>query len=422
MKDFILDKFFEIERWKYAIKKGIVKRIDRAVLYKLCNPDVRAGLYLAIKNGEYAIKPPHTAEIPKKDSDEKRTVFVNEPDDRVILSIANDLLFELMAHRIHPACLSYQKGVGCGKIVTRVSEILVNAPDGFIGFKSDLSKYFDSVPIRFIDSEFDAIEAKYGHSALIDMLREYYHNNIYFDTNKNVAEKYQSLKQGCAVASYLADCVLYDTDAILSRQNGSYWRYSDDMLYLGEDYENVMQTLQSNLAEKEIKLNPKKVEYLSKDKWFRFLGFSIKGDKRTLSKDWLKNFISEIKHRTIRKKGCTKQQAINSIMRYLYVGDGEHSPALQMLPYVNCENDLHILNNFMLDCIRACETGKKKIGGVGYVTYLKDGCFLRSKGRNVKANKQKTEKDVEGFYSLVCMQNLLRTSRDAYDTLVLSLK
>ena len=43
-------------------------------------------------------------------------------------------------------------------------------------------------------------------------------------------KQYQSLKQGCAVASWLADVLLYDLDRELSQMNGYYVRYSDDML------------------------------------------------------------------------------------------------------------------------------------------------------------------------------------------------
>ena len=57
---------------------------------------------------------------------------------------------------------------------------------GCLGWKSDLSKYFDSVPIRFIDEAFDKVEAKHGQSALIDVLRKYYHSDLYFDEDNRL--------------------------------------------------------------------------------------------------------------------------------------------------------------------------------------------------------------------------------------------
>ncbi|MCM1352859.1 MAG: reverse transcriptase domain-containing protein, partial [Alistipes senegalensis] len=234
MADKILQMFFDIDRWTKAIEKGVDKDIRKDQLIRLTDEHTRLAMADAMKRGKYEISPPHTAQIPK-DNGEFRTVYVNEPMDRVILSIANDLLFDLMPEILHPACKSYQTGIGCGKVVTEVSHRITSANrKGFLGWKSDLSKYFDSVPIQFIDEAFDKVEAKHGHSALIDVLRKYYHSDLYFDENNQLQSKFQSLKQGCAVASWLADVLLYDLDDELSRMNGYYVRYSDDMLFIGE--------------------------------------------------------------------------------------------------------------------------------------------------------------------------------------------
>ena len=181
MKDKILTMFFDINRWTKAIEKGVLKDIRKSELIKLTEEPTRIRMAEAMLNGKYQITPPHIAQIPK-DNGEFRTVYVNEPIDRIILNIANDLLFDLMPEMIHPACKSYQVGIGCGKVVLEVSHTIVDMKsDGYVGWKSDLSKYFDTVPIRFIDAAFDKVEAKYGHSVLIDVLRKYYHCGLYFD-------------------------------------------------------------------------------------------------------------------------------------------------------------------------------------------------------------------------------------------------
>lgn len=417
MEDKILEKFFELERWKYAIDKGIGKDISRRDLYQLAKPETRARMYHAIKSGKYEIAPPHTAQIPK-DNGEFRTVYVNEPMDRILLSIANDLLFELTPEMIHPNCKSYQKGTGCGKIVQEVSRKICETKGEVIGWKSDLSKYFDSVPIRFIDGAFDAVEQKYGHSALIDVLRKYYHSDYYFDKEGNLLQMYQSLKQGCAVASWLADVLLYHIDDQLECLDGFYVRYSDDMLFIGTGYETAMKVLTEELAKMEMRLNPKKVEYLTHTKWFKFLGFSIKGEFISLSGSRIKTFQKEIEQRTIKKKGVTLTKAINSINSYLYKGNGEFSWATQVLPICNVTCDINELNKFVMDCLRAVKTGKKKIGGLGYAATKINGCIQRGQGRNVKANRMKTEKEISGYLTICCMRNALLTSREAYVTLI----
>lgn len=419
--DKILQMFFDIDRWTKAIEKGVFKDIRKDQLILLTDEHTRLAIADAMLKGQYEISPPHTAQIPK-DNGEFRTVYVNEPIDRVILSIANDLLFDLMPEMIHQSCKSYQTGIGCGKVVTEVSHQIVDASDnGFLGWKSDLSKYFDRVPLQYIDEAFDKVEAKHGHSFLIDVLRKYYHCDLYFDEDNNLQHQYQSLKQGCAVASWLADVLLYDLDEELSQLNGYYVRYSDDMLFIGKDYEKAMSILQRELKEKSMKLNPKKVEYLTADKWFKFLGFSIKGEMISLSSSRIKKFQKEIEKRTIRKPDVSLVKAINLINRYLYKGNGEFSWATQILPVCNVRKDLNELNNFVMDCLRAVATGKRKVGGLGYVKTQSDGCIVRGKGRNVKANRGKTNQGITGYLTIGCMQNAILTRRAVYNTLVASL-
>lgn len=421
MEDKILYEFFNIERWKKAIEKGVFKDIRKDQLIKLTDETTRLSMATAMKEGKYEIFPPHTAQIPKDTPGEFRTVYVNEPMDRIVLGIANDLLFDLMPEMIHKSCKSYQTGLGCGKIVQEVSHIICRSrTNQYIGWKSDLSKYFDSVPLKYIDDAFDDVEAKYGKSKLIDVLRKYYHSDLYFDEENQLQHKYQSLKQGCAVASWLANVLLYDLDEELSKLNGYYVRYSDDMLFVGPDYEKAMKILQERLAAMEMKLNPKKVEYLTYNRWFKFLGYSIKGQDISLSSTRIKTFQKEIESRTIKNRKTTYGQAVKSVNRYLYIGDGKHSWATQVLPVCNVQKDIDELNKFVMDCLRAVQTGKRKIGGLGYLRDNPNGCIARGIGRNVKANRMKTAA-IEGYLSLNCMRKAILTSKDLYRTLIISL-
>lgn len=423
MRDILLEKVFEAERWEAAINKGVFKGIDKGELRQLCSPETRIRLAMAILEDNYEIAPPHQALIPK-DNGEFRTVYVNENIDRIFLSIVNDLLFELCSDMIHPACKSYQKGIGCGKIVQEITKNIKwqkeyeDLESKTFGIKADLSKYFDSVPIEFIDNVFDQLVHKFGDSKIIAILRKYYHTDLCFDPDGNLIKHYQSLKQGCAVASWLADVMLYEIDDHLSELKGMYVRYSDDILYIGRFYDYAMKVLEKNLEIMSMKLNPKKVEYLSYDRWFKFLGFMIKEDQITLSPGRVKTFQKEIEKRSVKNHHVSGKAAIISINRYLYKGDGTYSWATQVLPIINVERDIDTLNEFVMDCIRACQTGKRKIGGLGTITNQKDYMILRGTGKNVSANRKNTEKEIEGYYSIRCMQKALNICRPVYDTIV----
>ena len=156
MNDILLQKFFEIARWEKAIKTGVDKHIDKGELRKLFSPEFRTIMCERIINDNYEIAPPHQSEIPKDDGT-MRVVYVNENVDRIFLSIANDLFFEMFPEFIHPTCKSYQHGIGCGKIVQAVSKEISKINGNEVGFKADLSKYFDSVPLKYIDEIFDRV-------------------------------------------------------------------------------------------------------------------------------------------------------------------------------------------------------------------------------------------------------------------------
>ena len=418
--DILLQKFFEKERWEQALEIGVDKHIDKGELRKLCDPAVRAAMYQAIISDNYEIAPPHQAQIPK-DNGDMRIVYVNENIDRIFLSIANNLFFEMFPEFIHKSCKSYQSGIGCGKIVQEVSKEMVKMNTPEVGVKMDLTKYFDTVPLKYIDDIFDRMEKKVGKSKIIDIVRKYYHTDLCFDFNGELIEHYQSLKQGCAVASFLADAVLYPIDDMVSALNVYYVRYSDDLLIIGKAWKVGFETVKKLLSKMQMTLNPKKVEIVYKDKWVKFLGFNLKDDKITLSKTRLKSFQKEIEARTIKQHKISMVRALNQVNSYLYKGDGTYSWATSVLPIINVEKDIETLNTFVMDAIRACATGKKKIGGLGSVNDKADYTILRGTGKNVTANRGKTEKEIENYLSIKCMQNAILTNRAVYDTLVRSM-
>lgn len=427
-KDVLLEKFLEPSRWEYAIDVAIDKKIDRAAIQKLASPEFRVQLYRSIRDGKYEIAPPYILLVPKPTPGEFRQVYCNWPVDRVVLSIINDMLFELCPEMIHRSCRSYQKGMSCGDTVKQVASYMKKSSLSVPGYKTDLSKYFDKVPLRYIDETFDRVESKLGHSAIIDILRKYYHSGLYFDKGNVLHDKFdeyehgQSLKQGCAVASFLADAILYDIDEMMTERCDIYLRYSDDMMFFDKNPEDALKALKDALAKKDILINDKKTEALRHDRWFRFLGFSIKDDSISIPKDRLKTFQKEIESRTIRRKKASLSRAVHSVNSYLYRGNGEYAWADQILTVCNVDEDLREMDKFVLDCLRAVVTGKKKIGGLGFVADGKKGCVVRGIGRNVTANRIKTEAVIEGYLSLITMRNARRTCRTAYDSLVRSLQ
>lgn len=414
--DNFLDMIFESNRWDDAIHKGLKKGIDISILEPLCIERTRNDLKQKIANYEYHITPPHEAQIPK-DNGDFRTVYVNEGQDRVLLSIINDAIFETCSDMIHPNCKSYLKGIGCGKVVQNISSKLTDIKSDIFGVKVDLTKYFDSVPIEIIDTIFSQIEQHVGASSILDLMTEYYHMNTVLDINRKPINKYTSLRQGCAVAAFLADASLYPIDKVISSYDVLYVRYSDDILIIGKDWKKAYDVLKQRLDEIGLTLNPKKVELLKKHVWFKFLGFELCDNKISLSASRIKSFQKEIENRTIKSKDTNIDNIIHNVETYLYTGPDNYCWATSVLPIINQTSDIIILNGFVMDAIRATITHKTAIGDLYGNPLSQNGYINRSRGRYVTANKRKIPL-LRNYITIQCMQNAMATSKQAFNMLV----
>lgn len=425
----ILKEMMKTERVQEHIDKADEKGLNTKLLKDLCYPENRKRWVTLILQGKYHIFPSHAALIPKDEKGKFRTVYICEDLDRIFLSLANDVFCELFKSMIHKNCVSYQRGSSTQKVVKQVSNEIVRLGKikNHIGYKTDFEKYFDFLKIEKIDSIFDEMEKRVGlekgTDPVINVIREYYHLNLYFDEYGNVCEKYCGIKQGSATSSFLSNAALYELDEFMSNKYSIYTRYCDDCICIDENTDEIINDMNRIIAPYGIRLNPKKVEPLYSDRWFKFLGFNIKRSMITLSKTRVKKFQREIEKRTIdikkKRKNYTSKQARKSVIRFLY--EGEFSWATSCLGVINVESDIQELNKFIMDCIRACDTGKLKVGGLGSVNYLDDRTILRGRGRNVKANRKKTDK-IENYLSVKCLSNDLKICKEVFDAAVRNMK
>lgn len=417
----LMHEMTKAERWDDLLKKAEDKGLDNKMIQSFILPEKREELLNLIANDQYSIFPPKIALIPKGGG-EYRTVYVNSDRDRIVLTLINDCLCDLFKDMIHPACKSYQKGLSTQKVVKEISRKICTTEfdSDHIGYKSDFSKYFDTVKIEAIDAVWNELEDRLGFERgtepVLNLLRRYYHQDLYFDQHENLLEKFQSLKQGCAVASFLANVILYDLDEFMSNKYDIYYRYSDDCIVIDAHTEDFIDEMNDICNKYGVQLNPKKVQALNRHSWFKFLGFLIREDQITLSPNRVKTFQKEVEKRSIKRKKCTGEQTRKSIYRYLY--EGEYCWASSCLGTINVKKDLDQLNSFILDCIRACETNKKKIGGLGSVLNESDHTIVRGKGRHVKSNKLKTDKEIDRYLSVGCLANDMKMSYSLFRTIV----
>lgn len=420
----LLQEAFKEERIMYALKHAKEKKLNPKLIKRFCDPSYRGYVANLIATDSYVMAYPTERDIPKDDKPGQfRTVFMNEPPDRIVMSLLADTVSDIFKDMIHPSCRSYQKGMGTQQTVCEISKCIQDmglVGHEAIGVKTDFSKYFDSVLLEKIEEMFDKWEHILGFEKdtepVINMFRRYYRQNEYWDKNGNLASKYQSLKQGCALAAPLANMLLYDLDEYMSNKYSVYYRYSDDIMCLGGDVDEIVNDINRITSEYGVTLNLKKVEPVYADQWIKFLGFNIKQGYRTLSTQRVVKFKNKIKELTIKQKNITMKKATRNVMNYLY--GGEHCWADSCLGTINVEEDIRQLNFFVIDCIKACGTNKKRIGGIGSTLDRKDYTIVRHGGRNVSSNKEK-EEHIENYESMVCLWKALRQSKSLYKSLLL---
>lgn len=448
MEDMLLAKMFKYERWVELLDKADEKKINKTVLRKLSNPQVRLELYNRIKNGQYEIAPPHAIKIPK-DNGEFRTVYANEDVDRIVLTLVNDCAMEIFKNHIHPSCVSYQKGIGCQEIVSNIPKTmrkLYKNNGQPVGVVSDYSKFFDRICIEAIDNCFDVMERELGFEPytepVVQILRRYYHSDLFFGIDGTLQSEYKAIKQGSATAAILSCMILYDLDEYMSNKYPLYLRYSDDSLTCADNIDEAIDDINHLASQYGIQLNPSKIKPVYIDKYFKFLGFLIKGDTITLSKNRIKKLTKEIAKATIDKPNITPNQAKANVKRLLY-GDGDgYSWATSAFGAMqNCEKDVDVLNAFIMDAIRLCEVrynynkerkakglkprqikyNMSHVGGIGVVTDRDDYTLIRGCGSKVKTARQRTQKEIEHYKSVGCLLKCYKINKNVYEATVRSI-
>ena len=431
MRDHILESIFlDPGLWDEVIAHGIEKHIPRDILERLADPHERAELCINIGEGEYGIRPPHTGYRLKDDGSE-RLFLINDPLDRMLLNVIYKWLMRHTSDMIHPACRSYQSGIGIGQVVKDISAEISclsgRDADAIVGRKFDIHKYFDSVKREHIHRALSEVERRYGRSSVMDLLHHYYDSDTYYDSRRRVYdENYFGIKQGSAVSAWLANVLLFGLDEEMSARGGLYVRYSDDILYIGADYEAATEVMRGYLSKMGLMLNDRKTVDIRAGESFTFLGFDIHGSDITLSRKWVKSFQREVDRctildsATIRRirssmRGRDAERAFLEVMRSvtrrlarrLFYGNGTFSWATEVLPTVNNRRDLLQLTTYCLDALRAVYTGKTGIGGLGKSAFAG---ITRGKGRNVRANREATRHiDIfENFLSMECGRRLIR--------------
>ena len=425
----LLTEMFSRNRVEKTIGKCVDKGINKKQLRELKTAEKLKELMVRIATETLEFEPGHQAAIPKDDGTD-RIVYVGETTERFVCSLINESLFALCPQLVHKSCKSYQEGLGCGSSVQEFAHKWGKMYGKFYVVKTDYHHYFDDI-IRekvfgMIDKIEDALGCKRGTEPVMNLLRKMFSNDLLFDLDNNLIEKWSGIRQGNAVGSFFADAILYDIDEYMSNKYPYYVRYSDDCITLSEDPAEVKDDLIRLIKPYGVTLNPKKVE-VHYDDFVKFLGFNVNGYNITLSESRIDKFQKDLFDRV--RKCVNGKQATKAVVNYLYKGNGKYSFGTSVLGVINVESDIQEMNNYVMDLIRLTMIKKRKtdylkkwqVGGIGVETWHKDYTLVRVPTHYCEKAAKLTPKEIDGYYTLACMRKNLLASRNVYDTIVRSL-
>lgn len=337
---------FEDYWWVEAINKSYDKDFGVHYLTWLCSKQNRIKIMKDIVCGNFDFGIPKIAKIPK-DTGGFREVYVLEKDKRFIGNILSQIYNWKYSDLISENCESYQKGKSTSRTVRELKCL------GKPSLKVDISKYFDNVSIETLNKALDKIDST---SPVDFAVRKFYNTNL-VEIDGNLEERYKGICQGSPLSGFLSNIILRDVDDKIGALCEEYHRYSDDILALGCDANEVLNVLGLELGKLGLSLNPNKVEVLEPNKEYTFLGYGIKGKEILLSKKSFEKKKKEIK--SICKKGKSLKWRIYTINKLLYSGKDEFTNwTYPKFKTITDLERLKELDNYIKDCLRWSITGK----------------------------------------------------------------
>lgn len=326
--------------------------------------------YLPIAENIAADRPfplPQIRELNKKSTNKKRTVFVFDREENYILKA---IAYSLNRYDpIFPKNLySFRKDIG----VKRAISNLVRNPRimSLYSYKVDIHDYFNSVDADMILAQLQPVLS--DDVRLFDFISGILTEPAARSKNGIVSCR-KGIMAGMPIAGFLANLYLIELDKWFLDRDIIYARYSDDIIVFAETQASIAEyerKIKSFLAEKKLEINSKKEYRTRPGKPWDFLGFCVGADGIDLAAISLQKMKDKMRRKAralVRWKnrtGACSERAISAFIRYFnrkfYDNPKQHEITWcrWYFPTITTAKSLHILDEYMISCIRYIATGR----------------------------------------------------------------
>lgn len=366
------DELRNSEHWEEAYNRIVLKpkcsEQDKNELWRL-KEIYRDDIINELISGSYEWSIPRKVEIAKHDSNKKRTVYIHSLKDKYVLGVLYRATSKFYMERMSKSCFSYIKGKNTSSAIDYICKNRTS--EHKYGVKVDIHAYFNSVSVERVTEMIDEL----FYDGLNKTVKNLMLDNKVIWKGKEV-EEWKSLIPGCAFGSFFANWCLRECDEYFNNHNIIYARYSDDILILGKDNDELntgLNVVMSYLEKYGLTMNPDKYTWFGPEDDIDFLGLKLCGNGTIDISDHAKFKIKKQIHRWCRKGRVSierdhqpfKKVASNIVRRLnrknfkCYI---EHDETFgwcaYAFPKINTEESLREIDEYTKDTIRALKTGK----------------------------------------------------------------
>lgn len=362
----LYEKLKDITIW-YRATDGY-RSFDEDNLYKYTDYEKVRELVDDLYQGKYKFGVPKIGKV-KKDDGTHREVIILETGDRIVMRAINIALSLECKNLIHPNAVAYKEYSSVSKIIKSSR----NKSDWQV--KLDIRKYFNSVKYEQVEKLLDRVSGvNQDDIGIISCIKEFFKDERVY-RNSEIVSYSKGLCQGSAISSFLANALLYSVDKYFSENYNLYYRYSDDIIIggkFGKDVEETnvnigraINTLSNMLSGFGLEINDKKTKiYLEGS--YDFLGYSVTGNKITLSRHRIDKIKRKLKALRLKRqnksiKYCRKVQEryIRDVYKYLVKADENYASVLRTIfSTINSINCLAEIDRYFIQQIKTIYTGK----------------------------------------------------------------
>ncbi|MBQ4072167.1 MAG: group II intron reverse transcriptase domain-containing protein [Clostridia bacterium] len=318
-----------------------------------------------LSNESFAL--PKMVEINKRRTGKKRTVFIFNHEENMVLKLLAHLLHDY-DHLFSDNLYSFRKNIS---VKTAIGTLLSSIKKSSLySYKVDIHDYFNSVDT---DSIIKLLEETFEEDIeLLNFIKSILLEPYCLKNGKQTFCK-KGIMAGVPISGFLANLYLTDLDKWFALRGISYARYSDDIIVFAKtekDIKEYEEKIKWFLSQKKLTVNPKKeVRTLPGEKW-DFLGFNIDGNRVDVSNVALEKIRGKMRRKAraiLRWRNRNNANVKGTIRAYIRhfnkkFYDNPNPNDLTWcrwyFPTITTAESLQALDEYMISCIRYISTGK----------------------------------------------------------------